>query len=333
MRGQKRLLSLCALVWVGCNKQPAPAAKAPEPAPAKAAEAPVEVAPVATPTEAPAAASPTEAPAASALHVSVDMRTGAKMTPGLPTVGEAASFRVTLRGPDGQFLSNLDPLLGGKMLAVVARADLGWSTVLRTDELSDKARGTHDFRMVFPFSGIHRMWFLYSYEGKIRSEELSFSIMGKPWVGKELPESEVSWKDDKGLAARLIAEPAVPTTCQPFLVATAWTRNGKPVRMTGAPDASTTWYVAIEGSLGEIVTSSAEPQPTPLAGAGTESTAVKMGGDLGTVAVLNVTRPGRYRVLAVATPPGASAGQRGASVVASFVVSVQGALHEGGCNK
>ncbi len=152
-------------------------------------------------------------------------------------------------------------------------------------------------------------------------------------VRHELPESELAWSGERGLAARLKVEPQTPMTCQPFLLATAWTRKEKPLRMTAEPDAPTTWYVAIEGGLGEIATSTAEPQAAdPPAGA-TESMAQKLGGDLGTAATLQVSRPGRYRVLAVATPPGAKAGLKDATVVASFAITVHGELHTGGCSK
>ena len=325
------------LAMAGCKKEPTPAAKAapaadaPEAAPA--AGLPAAATSATLPALVTVTAEPAEAPPTQQPRVSVDMRSGPELTAGLPTVGEAASFRMTLRDADGQFVSNLDPLFGGKLLFVVARADLGWTTVLRADEMSDKVRGTHDFRMIFPFAGIYRTWFLFSYGGKTYSEEMAFSVEGKPFVGKELPESTVQWQDDKGMAARLKIEPAAPQTCQPFQLATAWTRKDKPLRMSAEPDAPTTWYIAIEGGLGEIVTSAQEKQPVDPPKGATESVANKMGGDLGTLAALKVTRPGRYRVLAIATPPGAKAGQKDATVVASFAITVQGEKHEGGCPK
>ena len=326
----------CALLLLvavtGCKKAPTPA-QSPVGAGQVAAPLPGEPTPAALPALVSVTVEPAQAPSTVAPHVSVLMLGGPGLTDGLPTAGEPMAFRLTLRDADGQLVSNLDPLLGGKLLLVAARADLGWSTVLRADEMSDKVRGTHEFRMIFPFSGIHRVWFLFSYQGKTFNEELAFSIAGKPWVGKELPESLVEWQDDKGLAARLKVEPAVPQTCEPFLLATAWTRKAKPLRMAAEPGAATTWYVAIEGGLGEIVTSSAEPPPSNLPGASTESTATKLGGDLGTAATLKVSRPGRYRVLAVATPPGAKAGLKDATVVAPFVITVQGTMHENGCGK
>ena len=330
------LAATLVMAAAACKKQPPAPAPAPAPAAAAPTPATAEVPATATPAALPAAVSVTAEPPVkpdAKPIVSVDIRAGAKMLPGLPEMGEAASFRMTLRDSDGQFISQLDPLLGGEALLVVARADLGWSTVLRADELSDKVRGSHDFRLVFPYGGIHRMWLLYSWHGKVYNEELSFSVVGKPWVGKELPESETSWHDDSGLTANLKVEPHEPNACEPFLVATAWTRKDKPIRMTAEPNAPTTWYIAIESSLGEIVTSSADPTIADAPGSGTETTAAKLGGDLGTAATLNVARNGRYRVLAIATPPGAKAGLKGATIAASFVISVHGYLHEGGCGK
>ncbi len=323
-----------ALALTACKPAPPPASQPPpSPVHAQAADLPAAVTPVNLPAPATVAVARAVLPPVKPLHVSVDIRSGPKMAQELPSVGEPASFRVTLRDAEGQFVSQLDPLLGGKLLLVVARADLGWTVVLRADELSDKNRGTHEFRTVFPLSGIYRMWLTYSYGGQTFTEEVAFSVTGQTSPSHELPESELAWSGERGLAARLKVEPQTPMTCQPFLLATAWTRKEKPLRMTAEPDAPTTWYVAIEGGLGEIATSTAEPQAAdPPAGA-TESMAQKLGGDLGTAATLQVSRPGRYRVLAVATPPGAKAGLKDATVVASFAITVHGELHTGGCSK
>jgi hypothetical protein len=332
MRLNLQNTAICGLLLataVGCKKAP-PVTAPTENAAKTAAALPAEATPVALPASVTVVAEPPPGPT-TALHLSVNMLGGPGLKDGMPSQGEPAAFQVTLRDADGQFVSELEPLLGGKILLVAARADLGWSTVMRAEELSDKVRGRHEFRMIFPFSGIHRVWFLYRYHGKTFSEELVFTVAGKPWVGKELPESQVQWQDDKGLAARLKVEPAVPQTCEPFLLATAWTRHDKPLRMTAEPDTATTWYVAIEGGLGEVATSNAEPVGLP--NGSTESMATKLGGDVGTVATLRVSRPGRYRVLAVATPPGAKAGQKDATVVAPFVITVGGTLHEGGCGQ
>ncbi len=326
------------LALVGCGKPTAPLAPKPLTplAPLAEAPAPLPAATTTTAVAAPAAVTVVAEPAVAAEaapHVSVDMRSGPKLSDGMPSAGEPASFRVTLRSADGQFITRLDPLLGGSLLCVIARADLGWQTVLRADELSDKNRGTHDFRTVFPLPGIYRAWFIYRYHDTTYTEELAFSVQGKPWSGRELPELDTLWQEGNGLEARLKIEPQAPKTCEPFLLATAWTRKQRPLRMTAEPDQPTTWYVAIEGGLGEIVTSTTEPQLTDPPAGTTETLATKLGGDLGTVATLRVSRPGRYRVLAVATPPGGKPGQKDATVIGAFAMTVTGEAHLNGCGK
>ncbi len=294
-----------------------------------AAELPVP----ATPAALPAIASATAQAASESPVASVDIHGGPEGNPGPVAVGDAASFHVTLRNADGAFLRPLDPLLGGKMLLVATRADLSWSTVVRADELSDKVHGGHEFRVVFPLAGIYRAWVLYAYAGQVLTQELSFSVTGPPSAGQELPDIQSEWQGENGLAGRLKVLPKLPTTCQPFLLATAWTRDNVPLRMTAEPEAQTTWYVLVEGGLAEIVTSSLQPQPVSVPGDATSTAVMKMGGDLGTAVTLQVAHPGRYRVFAVATPPGAKAGHPAPSIIAAFVINVQGATAADGCKK
>ena len=340
------LAMVALLLAAGCKKEapaPAPQPEAPTPptAPAPAAApTPTDAPAPATPTALPAAASPTNAqPAAGKPRVSIDLRVGAKMEPGLPKVGEPAAFRLTFLDHAGQTLHDVEPLLGTKVLLVATRADLGWATVLHADELADKEHGKHEFTFAFPFSGIHRLWVVYRLGGHTYTEEIVLTVEGKPWVGQELPDVATTWNNDAGLAATLHMDPKEPQVCQPLLLATSWTRGGKQVRMAAEPDAPTTWYIAIDSALGEVVVSEPEDKPTDPPTDPTQTLAARVGGDLGTAATLKLSRFGKYRILALATPPAGraiKAGKKASApsaepLVVPFVLSVSGQPQLDGC--
>lgn len=328
---RKTLAISALLALAACRKEAAVETKPAAVVAEKAVAAPAEI----SPTNLPASPSPAAAPAVDPKRprVSMQILLGNKMLQNQANAGDAVTFRLTLLDAEGKRITQVDPLLGGKLLLLVARADLGWSTVLRAAELSQRENGTHDFTLVFPFSGIHRLWFLFRVNGVTYTEEISFSLAGKPWVGKELPELENTWAGENGLGASLHFEPQAPKTCEPLLLSTSWTRKGKQVRMAAEPDQPTTWYIAIESGLGEVLSSTPEDLPTNPPTDVTQTVAAKLGGDLGTAALLKPSRPGRYRVLAVASPQGAKPGQVLDAVAAPFVLTVLGEMHETGCPK
>lgn len=332
-----------ACLTPGCRKSP------PEPqqtirvpaTPTKEAPSVAALPQPGTATELPAAASPTAAKAAAAkelegkvdVSVALYIDAGQKGNPSaMPMAGQAATIRVTpTSAGTGRPVRDLDPVMGAQMVLVAMSRDTPWVGLQRANVLSDAKQASHEFRVTFPSGGNHVLYFLFKPKGAAMAAVPAFILVdGKRETPMEAPEEQLRYSAKDGLEVQLVPAETTPEACAPVHVGSLWMRKGKPVKLVGAPDGPSVYYVAVDpgpGSVavaqpvGPVVATPGEPTPAVAA--------IGKRGDAGSEAILTFDKPGRYRVLALAEV----AGKKGDVAIAHFALPVAGTAPAGGCPK
>ncbi|MBM4345773.1 MAG: hypothetical protein FJ100_20565 [Deltaproteobacteria bacterium] len=318
---------LCALPGCGCRKDVPQAADAagaaqriaPVPTahaalPAVESPAAAEMADAASPAEPPAPPTPPTAPAPS---VAMFLDAGTGQPADLPTAGKPVKLTVTPINEKGQAIADRDPVLGAEVAIVAVRFDLSWRQVLRADKLSDPARHTHTFKLTFAKAGHHLLYFLFRPKGRpLAAVPIAVTVQGQVPPGEEWPDHQLEYSEGGvRVALRTSTEELKP--CDPFHVATVWTRKGEPLPLQGPEGESKVLYLALAESLG-----------TPSMGKPALTSVESLGGDTDTHATLTLLGRGHYKVMAVADTGTAKAPQL---TIAWFAVTAKGTVPEGGC--
>lgn len=325
------MLLAIALVCVppacGCRKD-APAAPDAAGAAALVAPAPVNAAPppaTASPTAVQLAADPSPAdppapptpPMAPAPSVAMYLDAGTGNPADLPTAGKPVKLTVTPINEKGQAIADRDPVQGAEMMIIAVRFDLSWRQVLRADKLTDPARHTHTFKVTFSKAGHHLLYFLFRPKGRpLAAVPIAVTVQGPSQPGEEWPDNQPEYSEGVlRVALRTSTEELKP--CEPFRLATIWTRKGEPIPLQGPDGEPKVLYLALAESLG-----------TPSMGKPTATSAQAVGGDADTEMGLTLLGRGHYKIMAVADTGTAKAPQ---PTIAWFAVTAKGPVPEGGC--
>ncbi len=340
---QHRVVALglaLACLTPACRKSP------PEPqqtihVPATKQEAPpVAPLPPAPATELPAAATQAAAKETAKetdrkvdVSVALYIDAGQKANPSaMPTAGQVATIRVTpTSAGTGRPVRDLDPVMGAQMVLVAMSRDTPWVSLQRANVLSDAKQASHEFRLTFPSGGNHVLYFLFKPKGAAMAAVPAFILVdGKRETPMEAPEEQLRYSAKDGLEVQLVPAAATPEACAPVHVGSMWMRKGKPVKLVGAPDGPSVYYVAVDPGPGSVAVAQpvgpvvqAPGDPTPV------QVAIGKRGDAGSEAILTFDKPGRYRVLALAEV----AGKKADVAIAHFALPVAGTVPVGGCPK
>jgi hypothetical protein len=326
-------LGLTALLCVpGCRKSAPPEPQRILPVPAvPARQAPVALPQAASPTELPRAASPVEATERKVdVSVALYIDAGQKGNPSaMPMAGQPATIRVTPTSPGtGRPVRDLEPVMGAKMVLVALSRDTPWVGLQRAVELSDAKSASHEFRLTFPSGGNHVLYFLFKPKGAAMAAVPAFILVdGKREVSMEAPEEQLRFQSPS-LEVQLVPSVATPEACAAVQVGSLWVRKGKPLKLAGAPEGPTVYYVAVDPGPGSVaVARSASEAVAP--GTTPPDPLPASRGDAGTQAVFHFDHPGQYRVLALAEV----AGKKSEVAMAHFSLPVAGTTPPGGCPK
>ncbi len=274
-------------------------------------------------------ATPEQAPAAS---VALDFQFGGGSQ---PQAKQPTGIRVAPIDAKGQVITQLDPLLGGDLLMVAMRYDLGWLQVQSAPPVAAGAQGKRQFTVKFPQGGRHLLYFLFQPKGKPMAKvPVDLTVAGpdapaEPWV-----EQAPRFAGPDGLEVGLKTEPANPAPCQPFQVATTWLRRGKPLPLLGGDRGRVIYLLVSEAmgppSAGQPIAVQDDLAAEASAAAANPAVAGSyhgLGGDLGSDALLTATSQGSHKILAIAAPDGPSP----LPLTAQFGLAVAGKTPPGGC--
>lgn len=235
----------------------------------------------------------------------------------LPTAGKPVKLTVTPINEKGQAIAERDRLLGAEMVIVAVRFDLSWRQVLRADKLTDPSRHTHTFKLTFAKAGHHLLYFLFRPKGRpMAAVPIAVTVHGQTPAAEEWPDFLPEY-NESGLRVALRTSVEELKPCEPFRVATVWTRKGEPIPLQGPDGEPKVLYLALAESLG-----------TPSMGKPAATSTQAFGGDADTEMGLTLLGRGHYKVMAVADTGTPKAPQ---VTIAWFAVTAKGQVPEGGC--
>ncbi len=256
---------------------------------------------------------------------------------GQPQANQTTTLTVAPINAKGQVIADLQPLMGGELLLVAMRYDLGWLQVQVAAPIPPDARGKRQFAVKFPQGGRHLLYFLFQPKGQpLAYVPVDLTVAGPDAPAQAWVEEVPRFAGPDGLEVGLKTEPSAPAPCQPFQVASTWLRRDKPLALLGG-DRGRVLYLLLSEAMGSPVTSQAIAVQGDLAAeasaaaAGNPATAGSyrsLGADLGTDALLTANTSGHHKILAIAATGTYAAAH---VITAQFGLAVEGKLPPGGC--
>ncbi|GEM_PF-3150800 len=168
----------------------------------------------------------------------------------LPVSGKATHIRVTPIDGNNNPVSDVEPVLGAKLIALVVRNDTRFAALHVADELP--RRGA-PMQVTFPEGGSHVMWVLFKPAGKpLQRVPTFFQVDGAiPKAAEDTGNGRVFQAGKLEIA---LAAPEKVAVCAPLNIGTLWTRKTKNLKLEPrASNGTTVDYIAVNPGGTEVI--------------------------------------------------------------------------------